>query len=140
MNTLNIIDNDLGTQDDPQVTIVGFEFIPGPEGNAMISQARGYHVTRIGNEFYHTQGGYLMDFVPNYCGDSALTCELLEIHGVGLMVLEVEKGKKSRKFKPGYSALFEIDNILYATTTQPTEDDACAAALWFVLSSKSRLT
>jgi hypothetical protein len=140
MNTINIIDNDLGTQDDPKVTLVGSEFIPGPEGNAMISQARGYHVMRIGSELYHTHDDYLMEFVPNYCGDSAMTCELLEILGVSLMVFPVEKPARSRKFQPGFSAFYEIDNVLYATTTQPTEDDACAAALWSVLTNKSQLT
>lgn len=141
MNTLNIIDNDLGSQDDPKVTLVGSEFIVGPEGNAMIDKARGYTVHRFPNgEVYHTLGPYLMEHAPDYCNDSALTCELLELHGVALMVFPIEKSAKSKKFAPGFSAFFEIDRTLYATTSQPTEEAACAAALWSVLTNKSRLT
>mgnify|MGYP003605509259 CR=1 FL=1 len=126
-------DTTLGTQE-PQVTVVGSEFVPGNEGNAMISQARGYHVMRFPNgEAYHTRGGYLMELVPDYCGDSAMTCELLEILGVALMVLPAEKPKGVRKFEPGFSAFYEVDNKLYATVPMPTEDDACACALWSVL-------
>lgn len=135
MSNVNIeySDSGLGTQE-PQVTIIGSEFIAGPEGNAMISEARGYHVSRFLNgETYHTQGGYLMELVPNYCGDSALTCELLEILGIALMVFPTVKPKGVRKHEPGFVAVFETGNTLYVTSPQPTEDAACACALWSVL-------
>lgn len=123
-------DETLGTQE-PQVTIVGSEFIPGSEGNAMISEALGYHVMRFPNgEAYHTHGGYLMEFVPDYCGDAALCIEMLEERGIVLMILPTVKPKGVRKFEQGFVALFEIAETLYSTAPQPTEEAAAASALW----------
>lgn len=126
-------DTTLGTQE-PQVTVVGSEFIPGPEGNELISQARGYHTMRFPNgEVYHTHGDYLMEHAPDYCSDAALCIDHLEQRGVVPMILPTEKPNTKHKFEPGFVALFEIADTLYATHPQPTEDAAAACALWCAL-------
>lgn len=126
-------DSTLGTQV-TQVSIVGSEFIPGPEGNEMIAQARGYTTHRFPNgEVYITLGPYLMEHAPDYCSDAALCIDHLEQHGVVLMILPTEKPKGARKFEPGFVALFEVADTLYATVPQPTEEAAAACAFWCFL-------
>lgn len=135
MNNVNkeYSDETLGTQE-TQVTVVGSEFIPGPEGNELIAQARGYTTHRFPNgEVYNTLGPYLMEHTPDYCGDAALCLDLLEQLGVVLMILPTEKPKGVRKFEPGFVALFELADTLYATVPQPTEEAAAACAFWCVL-------
>lgn len=135
MSNVNIeySDSTLGTQE-TQVTVVGSEFIPGPEGNELIAQARGYTTHRFPNgEVYNTLGPYLMEHTPDYCSDAALCIDHLEQHGVVLMILPTEKPKGARKFEPGFVALFEFKDTLYATVPQPTEEAAAACALWCFL-------
>lgn len=134
MNTVNNTDSGLGTQDDPKVTIVGSEFVVGPIGNEMVAQARGYTTHRFPNgEVYNTLGPYLMEHSPDYCGDAAFCLDILEQRGVVPMILPTIKPKGARKFEPGFVAVFEINDTLYSTVPQPTEDAAAACALWVVL-------
>lgn len=122
-------ENDLGTQETP-ITVVGMEFVAGPEGNAQISEALGYTVHRFPTgECYHTQGGYLMSKVPDYCADEALCLDMLEKRGIIPMVLPAVKPKGAKKFEPGFVAVFETGDELHATMPQLTEAAAVACAL-----------
>lgn len=126
----------LGTQEpkNTEITIVGMEFIAGMEGNIKIAEAKGYSVCISPNgDVFHTIDGLLMEPIPDYCGDDALSIELMEGFGVVPFVVPTEKPKGARKFVPGFVAVFEISDTLYMTVPQVTEEAASACALWFVL-------
>lgn len=135
MNNVNkeYSDQTLGTQE-TQVKIVGMEFIAGPEGNDLISQALGYTTHRFPTgEVYHTHGPYLMEHAPDYCSDAALCIDCLEQRGIVPFILPTEKPKGARKYKPGFVAVFEIRDEVFTTVPQASEEAAAACALWFAL-------
>lgn len=126
-------DSGLGTQE-TQVTIVGMEFVAGPEGNVAIAEACGCTVMEFPTgEQYTAAGGYMMAKLPDYCSDAALCIEMLNDRDIVPFILPTEKPNGAKKFEPGFIAVFEIAGQLHTTVPQTTEDAAAACALWFAL-------
>lgn len=126
-----------------QVTQVGENFIPGPEANAAIAELFGYQAeVRDGQAFIFT---YEPCGVPtqapqwmpgyDYCGDCAVTTELIEFKGRVPYVKPLRKEPGQRK--PRYVCFFDHEGGIAVTKPFMQESHALAAALHFIMSEVS---
>lgn len=124
---------------DPQVFIVGDEFVAGQQGNAELDLLLGHKTVLCGDVALRGDDGY--EIAPDYCGEEALTAPILEGLGVFPLVLETaHKGKKPKEgFAPEHVAVFAFGEQQYLTRPQQSASAALACALWFCLADKSPL-
>jgi hypothetical protein len=133
MNSNNYIVRGLGTQ----VTQVGYEFSADMESDAEIYRLMGFQAGVFGGRLlcnvgleWHERDGF---------HNNATRCiaELEDI-GIGIFFLSTvdarKRKPKNNPFVQEYIAVFEKDETLYATVPFPSEDQAAACALWYVLS------
>lgn len=124
-----------------QATIVGMEFVAGIEANIEINRLMGSDSGSFGGRVLRDTGEVEWEVSPDYCNDEALCIEMLEACGVASFILPTvegvkpgKKGKKAKKdFAQRYIGVFEVDDIIYATAPQLTEERATACVLWFTL-------
>lgn len=130
-----------GNEHGTQVTQVGMEFTVGPETDAEINKLLGRDSGSFGGKLLRETDGPTWEESPSYCADTALCMEILEERGIVPFILptldQVPKKKRKHAFVVEYVGSFELNDTIYATVPQPTEEAAAACVLWFVLGYKS---
>lgn len=129
-----------------QVTQVGENFNPGPEGNAAIAQLLGYEAEVRGDKkeaqawvFAYEPCGIPSAPpewrpAPDYCEDTAAVAELMEFEGRVPYVKPLRKEPGQRKTR--YVCFFDHEGGVGVTVPFMKGSHALAAALHFVLSER----
>jgi hypothetical protein len=119
--------------------VVGYDFKPGAEGNSQIDEVLGFHSEVFGGNAYrrirYNEDEVQWEPSPDYCGDDALTLELMEHSSIMSFVLEAVPSKRKSKteFTATYTAIFDIADQLYVTREYETAELAAACALYSAL-------
>lgn len=120
----------------PQVFIVGEEFITGQAGNAEIDLMLGHDTVLCGDKAI--RGGAMYEVAPDYCTNEVLTLEKLAEIGVHPLVLRTEPVSKKRPagFVREWVSTMPFGDGIAITKPFPTRSEALACALWFALADK----
>lgn len=141
MLKVDIDENAWESQATRKAEVVGSEFKAGAEGNSQIDILLGFESEVFGEHAYrridNQQDAVQWELSPDYCGDAALTLELLEIRDVMSFVLRevpaVSKRKTKEPATAGFIAVMDIGDQMYVTREFVSEEYAAACALFSAL-------